>query len=48
MEDFDPERYEGKLKIGDYTLNRYHLEGLKRVYDRLNNERRMKIPFLNY
>ncbi|WP_457621528.1 adenosylcobalamin-dependent ribonucleoside-diphosphate reductase [Persephonella sp.] len=45
VEDFDPERYEGKIRIGDYTLNRYHLEGLKRVYDRLNNERRMKIPF---
>jgi len=44
-EDFDPGKFEGKLKIRDYKLNRFHLEGLKRVYDRLNNERKMRFPF---
>ncbi|WP_457640902.1 adenosylcobalamin-dependent ribonucleoside-diphosphate reductase [Persephonella sp.] len=44
-EDFNTEKYEGKLKIGKYLLNKYHIEGLKRVYDRLNKEKRMKVPF---
>ncbi len=38
----NPEALEGKLKIGRYTLNRYHIEGLIRVYSRLNSERKMK------
>ncbi|WP_456464681.1 adenosylcobalamin-dependent ribonucleoside-diphosphate reductase [Persephonella sp.] len=41
-EDFDPVKLEGRLKIGDYKLNRYHIEGLIRVYKRLNSHRYMK------
>ena len=41
-EKINPEALEGKLKIGRYTLNRYHIEGLIRVYSRLNSERKMK------
>ncbi len=37
-EDFNSEKWEGKIKIGKYILNKFHLEGLKRVYDRLNRE----------
>ncbi|WP_457627722.1 adenosylcobalamin-dependent ribonucleoside-diphosphate reductase [Persephonella sp.] len=41
-EEIDLDSLAGRLKIGRYTLNRYHLEGLERVYSRLNAERRMK------
>ena len=37
-EDFDPAANEGKLSIGKYPLNRFHLEALKRMYDRFNSE----------
>ena len=30
------------LKIGKYSLNQYHIEGLIRVYKRLNKEKHMK------
>ena len=43
-EDFDPVKLEGRLKIGEYKLNRYHIEGLIRVYKRLNSHRHMKKP----
>jgi ribonucleoside-diphosphate reductase alpha chain len=43
-ESFTLRQLEGKLKIGKYTLNRYHIEGLIRVYSRLNRERHMKEP----
>ncbi len=36
------EALKGKLKIGKYTLNQYHIEGLVRVYRRLNKNRHMK------
>ena len=42
MEDFDPKKNENKLKIGRYKLNRFHLEALKRIYDRANNNKEMR------
>ncbi|MBI3412534.1 MAG: hypothetical protein HY051_00445 [Candidatus Aenigmarchaeota archaeon] len=42
-ENFDPAANENRYKIGKYSLNRYHLEALKRVYDRTNSEGRMKV-----
>jgi len=50
-EDFDPVANEGKLSIGRYTLNKFHLEALKRMYDRFNGEGRAKLrwsDFLTY
>ena len=32
----------GKIRIGEFELNEYHVEGLKLVYDRLNNDGTMK------
>ncbi|PCN50962.1 ribonucleoside-diphosphate reductase [Candidatus Geothermarchaeota archaeon ex4572_27] len=43
--EFRPEEWEGKLSIGKYELNRYHLEALYRLYRRLNDERKMKVPW---
>jgi len=50
-EDFDPAEEGGKLAIGKYALSRFHLEALKRVYDRFNSEGRAKLrwsEFLSY
>ncbi len=44
-EEFSPEQSEGKIKIGECSLNRYHLEALKRLYDRFNRSHQMKISF---
>ncbi|MBI2133354.1 adenosylcobalamin-dependent ribonucleoside-diphosphate reductase [Candidatus Woesearchaeota archaeon] len=41
-EKFEPSSLEGKISIGKYPLNRYHLEGLKRMYDRMNSQHQMK------
>ena len=35
-EEFSAEKFDGKYKIGNYPLNQYHLEGMKRLYDRFN------------
>jgi ribonucleoside-diphosphate reductase alpha chain len=35
-ENFDPELFHDKVSIGKYALNRYHLQALKRMYDRFN------------
>lgn len=47
-EDFDPSAREGKLSIGKYALNRFHLEALKRIYDRFNSERRTKLRWTEF
>jgi ribonucleoside-diphosphate reductase alpha chain len=47
-EDFDPVANEGKLSIGKHTLNRFHLEALKRMYDRFNGEGRAKLRWTDF
>ena len=42
-ENFNPADYDNMLKIGEFSLNKYHLEALKRMYDRFNKDRQMKI-----
>lgn len=41
-EEFSPIANEDKYSIGKYKLNRYHLEALKRMYDRFNRNKQMK------
>ncbi|HIH15788.1 MAG TPA: adenosylcobalamin-dependent ribonucleoside-diphosphate reductase, partial [Candidatus Diapherotrites archaeon] len=45
LEAFDNEKYGGKLFVGPYALNAYHLEALKRVYDRHNADKKMKVAW---
>ncbi len=55
-EDFNPEEWEGKLGLGynpetgsfKVHWNRYHLQRMKELYDRLNNEKKMKIPWSKF
>lgn len=44
-EDFDPEANHEKYSIGRYKLNKYHLDALKRMYDRFNSNKQMKITW---
>jgi ribonucleoside-diphosphate reductase alpha chain len=49
-EEFDPEKFAGKFSIGKYKLNQFHLEALKRLYDRFAKSRKIKVSwsaFLN-
>ena len=34
---------ENKLAVGEYKFNRFHIEGLERLYNRLNAEGKMKV-----
>ncbi|WP_457751247.1 adenosylcobalamin-dependent ribonucleoside-diphosphate reductase [Thermococcus sp.] len=42
--DFKAEDYEGKLSIGRFRLNRYHIERLVSLYNELASEGKMKVP----
>jgi len=45
---FDPIQFHEKIAIGRFALNRYHLEALKRMYDRFNREGAMKVPWSRF
>ena len=51
FEDFDPVTWEGKLGLGrrengyEVTWNRWHLERMKSLYDELNSQHAMKLPW---
>ncbi|MFN6991254.1 MAG: ATP cone domain-containing protein, partial [Fervidobacterium sp.] len=45
VESFNPTEYDGKIEIGKYKLNKYHLEALKRLYDYLNSKNKMKLSW---
>ncbi len=47
-EEFEPKKFDGKFAIGEYKLNQFHLEGAKRLYDRMNREHRMKISWSSF
>lgn len=44
-EKFEPEVYDGEISVGKYVLNRYHLEAVKRMYDRFNRNGQMKVSW---
>ncbi len=47
-EDFDPATTDEKYSIGQYTLNQYHMDGIKRMYDRFNEQGRMKVGWTQF
>ncbi|HMK82098.1 MAG TPA: adenosylcobalamin-dependent ribonucleoside-diphosphate reductase, partial [Candidatus Bathyarchaeia archaeon] len=47
-EGFEPVEFQEKITIGKYRLNRYHLEALKRMYDRFDNEGNMKVSWTQF
>src|SRR3989339_1097436 len=45
VEDFKPAVHEDQYGFGKYKLNRYHLEALKRMYDRINGSKQMCVSW---
>lgn len=48
FEEFDPAEWAEKVTIGSYALNEYHVEALKRMYDRFNKDGRAKLPWKDF
>jgi len=52
FEDFEPEKYEGKLGFktenGFIAWNKYHLERMKSLYDELNSQGKMKVRWSEF
>ena len=47
-ETFNPLEFHEKISVGHYALNRYHLEAIKRMYDRFNREGLMKVSWSGF
>ncbi len=47
-ESFNPIENEDKYGIGKYKLNQYHLEALKRMYDRFNRNKQMRVSWSKF
>lgn len=47
-EDFDPSTADGTYSIGQYALNQHHMDGVKRLYDRFNEQGRMKVGWTQF
>ncbi len=47
-EEFNYVEYEERFSIGEYRLNRYHLESLKHLYDRMNLNGFMKVSWSRF
>ncbi|HIJ97567.1 TPA: ribonucleoside-diphosphate reductase, adenosylcobalamin-dependent, partial [archaeon] len=47
-EAFSPAEWEEKIAVGNYRLNRYHLEATKRLYDRFNRNKQMKVSWKKF
>lgn len=45
VEEFEPEKFEGKFSIGKYKLNQFHLDGLRRLYARFSKQRQIKVSW---
>ena len=48
VEAFDPMEFHEKIAVGEYSLNRFHLEALKRMYDRFSREGAMKVGWSRF
>jgi ribonucleoside-diphosphate reductase alpha chain len=48
VESFDPIEFREKVNIEKYSLNRYHLQALKRMYDRFDREGSMKLSWTRF
>ncbi len=46
VEDINIDEFIGKIKVGKYVFNRYHIEGIIRVYKRLNERGDLKVKLL--
>ena len=47
-EKFDSDQFHEKVSIGKYSLNRYHLQALKRMYDRFNRNGEVRTSWTSF
>ena len=47
-ENFNFEKFDEKFSIGKYKLNKYHLEGMKRLYDRFNRQKQIRVSWSQF
>lgn len=47
-EPFNLKEYIGRINIGKYELNEFHLEALKRLYDRFNREGKVRVSWSEF
>jgi len=48
VEAFNAREYAGRLSVGFFALNEFHLEGLKRVFDRMASEGKMRVSWSEF
>ena len=48
IEGFNQKEFDGKFSIGKYKLNQYHMEGVRRIYERYNKEKKMKVSWSQF
>ena len=48
IEEFNKEEHDNKLSIGKYKLNQYHMEGVRRLYERYNKQKKMKVSWSQF
>ena len=48
IEEFNKEGHDNKLSIGKYKLNQYHMEGVRRLYERYNKQKKMKVSWSQF
>src|SRR3989344_5678932 len=48
LEEFNQKEFDGRFSIGKYKLNQYHMEGIRRVYERYNKEKKMKVSWSQF
>ncbi len=48
LEEFDAVKYDNKFSIGKYKLNKYHMDGVRRIYERYNKEKKIKVSWSQF
>ncbi len=48
QESFDSQEHANEVKIGKFKLNQFHLLALKRLFDRFNEKKQMKVTWSNF
>ncbi|MEK6869181.1 MAG: ATP cone domain-containing protein, partial [Nanoarchaeota archaeon] len=48
VEEFDKEEHDNRFSVGKYKLNLYHIEGVRRLYERYNKDKKMKVSWSQF
>ncbi len=48
IEDFNASEYGNKFSIGKFKFNEFHMDGLRRIYERYNQEKKMKVSWSQF